>query len=135
MFYIHTRCKYHPSRLLGRRVTSVTYISMKSHWDAVVNGWWELYARQRPSRELLFQLQPQNLKSEICTQVPSGPLNLAPSWKQSGLLMLISTREIKQEQASRLGAFIPGLSFEYGQESTAATDSSHLRVLEVEPCM
>lgn len=100
-----------------------------------MNGWWELCARQRPSRELLFQFQPQNLKSELCAQVSSGSLNLAPCWKQSGLLMLVSTREIKQAQASHLGAFVPGLSFEYGREATAPTDASHLRVLEVEPCM
>lgn len=49
--------------------------------------------------------------------------------------MLVSTREIKQAQASHLGAFVPGLSFEYGREATAPTDASHLRVLEVEPCM
>lgn len=96
-----------PRRLLGRRVTSVNYISIKSHWAIVVNGWWELGARWRPSRELLFQVQPQNPKSELCPQVPSGPLHLAPCWKQSGLLMLVRTREMKQGGKSKPHVWVP----------------------------
>lgn len=94
-------------RLLGRRVTSVNYISIKSPWDIVVNGWWEPRARWRPSHALLFQVQPQNPKPELCPQVPSGPLHLAPCWKQSGLLMLVRTREMKQGGKSKPHVWVP----------------------------
>ena len=45
MLHIHASCKPHPRRLLGRRVTSVDYISVKPHRGAAVSGWWGPFVR------------------------------------------------------------------------------------------
>lgn len=45
MFHVHESCKPHPWRLLGRRVTSVDYVSIKSRRGAAVSGWWGPFVR------------------------------------------------------------------------------------------
>lgn len=128
MFYIHARCKYHLSQAFRQEGDK-----RELHLNKVPLGYcgkWLVGTRCK------VEAQPRTLIPGLAPESKTGALPSGTFWSITPCSMLETVRAPdagkkqrdeagRPEQASRLGAFISGLSVEYGWKATATTDASH----------